>query len=289
MSLHGKRARIALFLLLLFALAGCGPRVPDLTTGATPAGTAGTTVQPTEPTTEPASPSDSGSQDQPTETTDATVTDSPTATDTPTPSESTTSPTSSGNIPTIDCTSDVPASSAPQATPGLSSPPNDTSTEKPDLSVVAPQKCAVGLGSPPETDACLFVWVDLRSQGQGFPWVQLRIESKSLTTDAGLSVERTLEAGPEPKPTELQTNIRPTDLGQTHDVTFTADPENVIEETDENNNATTVTLNLPAREALSPSAVCPAETVSGGGPVPEGGPDNPSSPAGYTETAAAGG
>jgi hypothetical protein len=326
MSRYGKRWRIALVLLVLLALAGCGPRVPDLTTGATPAGTAGgtggggtgapgpTTGPNTEPSspsgpassgkaTEPSSPSGPASSGKATETDVPTGTASPTESGTespsttatgtppiiveppignPSPSDSTTPPT---QIQTINCTSDVPASPATQATGESSSlPPNDSSTEKPDLSLADPQTCAVGVGKPPETAACLFVWVDVRSQGQGIPSVQVEIKSASLAANVGLNEERTLEAAPEPKPTEVRLNIQPGDLGRTHEVTFTADPRGAIEETDENNNAIAVNLNLPTSGTLPVSAGCPGVT-----PAPQGGGEGSTSPAPSTESAVAGG
>ncbi|WP_395403600.1 hypothetical protein ACHMXB_05895 [Arthrobacter sp. UC242_113] len=156
----------------------------------------------------------------------------------------------------------------------------------------------MGSSNPTETAACLFVWIDLRTQGQGIPSVQVQIESKTLAADAGLNEERHLEASPDLKPAEVRVNIRPTDLGQFHEVTITADPLKSIEEADENNNFVTVKLSLPAIDTLPASAVCPPETTDGKDgstspaaeeeQVPEGGSDGSSSPAPSTETAAAG-
>jgi hypothetical protein len=151
-----------------------------------------------------------------------------------------------------------------------------------------PKICTVALVNPPETAACLFVAVDLRNQGQGIAAVELAIESKSLAENAGVSEKRKLEVGQEPKLTEIRVNIQRNDLGQTHDVTFMADPQKAIEETDEDNNSITVKLSLPAMETLPASAVCPPETTAtpqaGGSTTPA-----PSTETGAaTETAAAG-
>ncbi|MFP3460965.1 hypothetical protein R5O87_08970 [Arthrobacter globiformis] len=140
----------------------------------------------------------------------------------------------------------------------------------------------MGLGNPPETTACLFVWLELRILGQGIPAIQVGIHSGSLAGDGGLHQERTLEAAPGMKLAEIHANIRITDLGQTHEVTFIADPNSAVEETDEKNNSTTVKLSLPATS--SPLSVCPTETTA-----PQGGTDGPTAPAPSTETAAAGG
>ena len=302
MSRYGQRWRIALVLLTLFALVACGPHVPDLRAGSTPVGTAGgnggggtgTTGSggTTGTNTEPGSSTGSESPSQSTESTDTTETASPTetgtepaspsVTDTGTPTETRTSTASTTppEISTINCTSDVPASAAAQATEETSPlPPNDVSSEKPDLSLAAPEKCAVGLGNPPETTACLFVWVELRVQGQGIPTIQVGIHSESLAEDGGLHEEKTAEAGPEIKPAEVHANIRITDLGRTHEVTFIADPQNAIEETVEDNNSVTVKLSLPGG-TLPASAVCPPETTA----TPQAGGSTTPAPA--TETAA---
>jgi hypothetical protein len=305
MRFYGKRWPIALVLLIGFAVTACGPHVPDLTSRPTPAGTAGATggggTNAPGPTTgvgtEPSSPSDSEPPGQSTEPTDETetasptdsdsVTPTPTLTPTPTPTLTPTpTPTPSPTVvevPTIKCTPDVPASPAIQVTAeSFSLAPNESPPDTLDLSLTVPQKCAVGLGKPPETAACLFVWLEFRLAGQGITAVRVGIQSGSLTADAGLHEEKTLEAGPETKLAEVRTNIRTTDLGATHEVTFNADPNNAIEETDEKNNSVTVKLSLPARETLPASAVCPTETTA----TPQVG--GSTSPAPATETAAVG-
>ena len=160
--------------------------------------------------------------------------------------------------------------------------PNESPPDTPDLSLTVPQKCGVGLGNPPETAACLFVWLELRLAGQGISAVRVGIHSGSLTADVGLHADKTLEVGPETKLAEVRTNIRTTDLGATHELTFNADLNNAIEEPDEKNNSVTVKLNLPARETLPASAVCPTETTA----TPQVG--GSTSPAPATETAAVG-
>lgn len=133
-----------------------------------------------------------------------------------------------------------------------------------------PPTCTVALGAAPDVADCLFISVDLRNQSPEFASVPVRLTSATLTADAGLTTEPTLVASPEPKPQEVRVDLRTTDFGQTHKLTITADPGNLIEEVNEENNSLAVSLALPDRHTLDPSTTCTPAT-----PDPAGGSDGP--------------
>ncbi|MFJ5696423.1 hypothetical protein ACIP9X_21650 [Arthrobacter sp. NPDC093125] len=129
---------------------------------------------------------------------------------------------------------------------------------------------------------CLFFYVDLRSDGQEISTVPVKWTSKTLNTDAGLDDGRTMVAGPEPQPTLVRVNVRPSDFGREHELTVMADPEMAFEEPDEHNNSVTVILSLPARDTVDPVLACPPEPTStptaqggSGGTTPPGDPTDP--------------
>ncbi|RAM38655.1 CARDB domain-containing protein [Arthrobacter globiformis] len=314
MSRYGKRWRIALVLLVLLALAACGPRVPGLISSAGPVGTGQPVPEPKppdpgepkppEPKPDPGEPKppepkpDPGEPKPPEPKPDPGEPKPPE----PKPDPGEPKPPNPGPKPDpIVCQPYAPSSTQPQeSTPQQTQTPTDAPQVKPDLTVAVPQSCTVARANPHETSACLFLAVDLRNQGQGVQSVGVLIESTSLAANAGLNEKKTLDALPEPKPTEIRVNIQPADFGQTHEVRFTADPQHAIEEVNEENNSVAVKLALPAIDTLPASAVCPPETTDGtddpsspaveGGQVPEGGgSDGSSSPAGSAETSPAAG
>lgn len=288
MVVHRKRSFIALILLLLLFIAGCGPPIPGLT-APTPVATGDGPVQPTgqTPTQAPTPQPDTrptGTTD-PTEAPSPTETNSETATPTETPSKTetatTTTPPVIVEVAPIECTPGAPAASQPQAsTTAPAQSPTDVAPAKPDFAVVAPQKCTVALGNPSDTFDCLFVPVDLGVQSSDIASVTVRLTSKTLATEAGLSVDENMMTSPEPKVTELRVKVRPADWGQTHELTITADPEKIIEEADENNNSVAVKVALPSRDNVDPNRTCPEST-----PVPEGGSSGPTSPDVPTDSA----
>lgn len=278
---------ISLLLLLMFALAGCGPPVPGYSVSAFPTPTptggetggtgTGSTGQTAEPSTESTSPAET------TESSDtASGSGSVTSTDPVTPTDTGTTTTAPPVSEPIDCTPRVSVTPSPQAsTPPPEQGQTDGAQEKPDFTLVDPPTCTVALGNPPEVADCLFVSVDLRNQGPGTASAPVRLTSDTLTADAGLTTDTTMVASPDKKVTEVQVNLRTTDFGQTHELTITADPGNTIEEVSEDNNLLVVNLVLPARDALDPGTTCAAAE-----PDPAGGSDGPTPSDVSTETPA---
>lgn len=247
-----ERGLISVLLVLLFALAGCGPPVPGYTISTFPTPTA-TVSPPTGSTT--ASPTTTSASPTTTSASPTTTSASPTTTSASPPKTP------------IPCTAETiaetitPSAVAPETvlTPSPPPPPSpspDGSQALPDLTVAAPE-CSVALEAADGVPDCLVISVDLRNEGADAP--EAASVPLSLSSDTGLSATDNLAATREATLQAVKVDVKTTDFERVHTFTITADPEGIIQEVNENNNSVEVEIALPARDAVIPGATCPAE------------------------------
>lgn len=286
-----KRVCISLLLLLMFALAGCGPPVPGYTVSAfptpTPTGgaTGGTGTGP------PGEPSPDDSKTSAPSTSPGSTTASPTTSDPtpPSPTSTSPSPTTTSASPTttqphVPCsaeiltpaaiTSAVPTQAAltPEiATTTSPQTPSAATTQSPDIfqtladfTVAAASECSVAPGVADNAPDCLLISVDLRNDGADTP--EAASVLVSLQSDTGLSRDVSLAATTESKPQTVRINIGPSAFERVHTFTIKADPKGTIPEINEGNNSVEVKVALPARGAVIQGEPCAAE-----GSAPQGG------------------
>jgi hypothetical protein len=123
----------------------------------------------------------------------------------------------------------------------------------PDLALSAPQRCSIVPGGSLSGADALTIEIAIINNGPGSI---SQLVPYALSSDGGLTGRGNAAVSTDGAVTPMQVDLQASDYNQDRQFTITVDPNRVIAETNENNNALNVTVSLPSQPTSPTDVPC---------------------------------